>query len=378
MRDTTNSISTNTTSDYRTLLLEQVPMMDVRAPIEFAKGAFPGTVNLPLMNDAEREAVGICYKQRGQQAAIALGHRLVSGPLKAERIAAWADFARQHPQGVLYCFRGGLRSKIAQQWLKDEAGIDYPRVTGGYQEMRRYLLRVLEDSARDGRFTVLGGLTGCGKTELLRQLPNAIDLEGHARHRGSSFGQHPTGQPAQIDFENSLAVDLLRKQAAGSTHLMVEDEGRHVGSCSIPLELYHRLRQVPLVWLEAPFEQRVERILQEYTVDQLAAFTALYGAQVGFARFAQQLLLSLDRIAKRLGGERYLHLSTAMAHALERHQQGDPSLHRVWISTLLQSYYDPMYAYQRQQREARIVFSGEATQVLAYFRSLCMDHGQSP
>lgn len=373
MRDTTS-----TTADYRTLLLQQVPMMDVRAPIEFAKGAFPGVVNLPLMNDDEREAVGICYKQRGQQAAIALGHRLVSGALKAERIAAWADFARQHPQGVLYCFRGGLRSQIVQQWLKDEAGINYPRVIGGYQEMRRYLLRVLEDSARDCRFTVLGGLTGCGKTELLRQLPNAIDLEGHARHRGSSFGQHPTGQPAQIDFENALAVDLLRKQAAGIPHLVVEDEGRHVGSCSIPLDLYHRLRQVPLVWLQAPLEQRVERILQEYTVDQLATFTALYGAQEGFPRFAQQLQLSLSRIARRLGGERYQHLSAAMALALEHHQQGDPSLHRVWISALLQSYYDPMYAYQREQQEGRIVFSGEAAQVLAYFHRLSTDHGQPP
>ncbi len=361
------------TADYRTLFLEQVPMMDVRAPVEFAKGAFPGVVNLPLMNDNERQAVGTCYKQHGQQAAIALGHRLVSGALKAERIAAWADFASKHPQGVLYCFRGGLRSQIVQQWLKDEAGIDYPRVVGGYQEMRRYLLRILEDSARDCRFTVLGGLTGCGKTELLRQLPNAIDLEGHANHRGSSFGHHPIGQPVQINFENALAMDMLRKQVAGINHLVVEDEGRHVGSCAIPLELYHRLRQVPLVWLEAPFEQRVERILREYTVDQLAAFTALYGVQEGFTRFAQQLQLSLSRIARRLGGERYQHLRTAMTLALERHQQGDPSLHRAWISALLQAYYDPMYAYQRQQlkeQEGRIVLSGEATQVLEYFHSL--------
>lgn len=368
----------NDTADYRALLLERVPMMDVRAPVEFAKGAFPGVVNLPLMNDDERQAVGTCYKQHGQQAAIALGHQLVSGALKAGRIAAWADFARQHPQGVLYCFRGGLRSQIAQQWLKDEAGIAYPRVVGGYQEMRRYLLGSVQDSVRDGHFTVLGGLTGCGKTELLQQLPNAIDLEGHANHRGSSFGHHPTGQPAQIDFENTLAIDLLRKQAAGSIHLVVEDEGRHVGSCAIPLELCQCLRQAPLVWLEAPFEQRVERILREYTVKQLGSFTTLYGVQEGFAHFAQQLQLSLGRIAKRLGGERYLHLSTAMALALERHQQGDPSLHRAWISTLLQSYYDPMYAYQRQQREPRIVFSGGAAQVLAYFRSLSTDHAPAP
>ena len=65
--------------DYRAIFLNDVPMMDVRAPVEFAKGAFPGVVNLPLMNDAERQAVGTCYKQQGQQAAIELGHRLVAG-----------------------------------------------------------------------------------------------------------------------------------------------------------------------------------------------------------------------------------------------------------------------------------------------------------
>lgn len=35
------------THDYQRLFLNDVPLVDVRAPIEFAKGAFPGTVNLP-------------------------------------------------------------------------------------------------------------------------------------------------------------------------------------------------------------------------------------------------------------------------------------------------------------------------------------------
>ena len=53
-------------SDFRHIFLNDVPMMDVRAPIEFAQGAFPGVVNLPLMNNEERQKVGTCYKQRGQ------------------------------------------------------------------------------------------------------------------------------------------------------------------------------------------------------------------------------------------------------------------------------------------------------------------------
>ena len=110
-------------SDFRHIFLNDVSMMDVRAPIEFAQGAFPGVVNLPLMNDEERQKVGTCYKQRGQEAAIALGHSLVSGETKNGRIAAWAAFAKAHPHGVLYCFRGGLRSQITQQWLQSEAGM---------------------------------------------------------------------------------------------------------------------------------------------------------------------------------------------------------------------------------------------------------------
>ncbi|MBY0410253.1 MAG: tRNA 2-selenouridine(34) synthase MnmH, partial [Burkholderiaceae bacterium] len=133
-------------TDYRHIFLNDVPMMDVRAPVEFGQGAFPGVANLPLMNDEERHKVGTCYKQNGQDAAIALGHRLVSGAPKQERIAAWAAFAQAHPHGVLYCFRGGLRSQTSQQWLHSEAGIDYPRVIGGYKAMRTFLLETTQQA----------------------------------------------------------------------------------------------------------------------------------------------------------------------------------------------------------------------------------------
>src|SRR3990167_5983737 len=93
------------TADYRDIFLNDLPMMDARAPVEFSKGAFPGVLNLPLMDDSERQRVGTCYKQHGQDAAIALGHQLVSGQVKAERVAAWAAFAKANPHGYLYCFR---------------------------------------------------------------------------------------------------------------------------------------------------------------------------------------------------------------------------------------------------------------------------------
>ena len=131
------------TDDYRALFLSPVPMMDMRAPAEFTRGAFPSALSLPLMSDEEHAQVGICYKQRGQKAAIALGHQLVSGELKVQRLEQWVGFTREHPLGYLYCFRGGLRSQTVQHWLHQE-GIDYPLIIGGYKAMRRFLLEELE------------------------------------------------------------------------------------------------------------------------------------------------------------------------------------------------------------------------------------------
>lgn len=356
------------TADYRAIFLQDTPMMDARAPIEFAKGAFPGAVNLPLMNDAERQAVGTCYKEQGQQAAIALGHQLVSGPTKTERIAAWASFARAHPHGLLYCFRGGLRSQIVQQWLKDEAGIDYPRVIGGYKAMRTFLIETLQAGVQQCRFTVLGGLTGTGKTELLHRLDRSVDLEGHANHRGSGFGGRPSGQPTQIDFENRLAIDLLRKRSNGHEQLVLEDEGLHIGSCALPADLRQAMQQAPLVWLEVPFTERVERILTDYVSGQYDAFVAMHGEPRGAALFREHLLQGLSKIARRLGGERHQRLHAMMQAALAGPREGLLDLHRTWIEALLREYYDPMYAFQRHKQAHRIVFAGDASAVLGYLR----------
>ena len=355
-------------TDYRDIFLNDRPMMDARAPVEFAHGAFPGVVNLPLMNDIERQKIGTCYKQHGQQAAIELGHQLVSGAIKAERIQAWADFARAHPDGYLYCFRGGLRSQITQQWLRDEAGIDYPRVGGGYKAMRSFLLDTLEQAIGQCDFVLLGGMTGTGKTEVLVQLRNGVDLEGHANHRGSSFGKRATGQPSNIDFENRLAIDILKKRDAGIEQFVLEDESRVVGSCALPLPLYQGMQQYPMVWLEDSFEDRVERILRDYVVDLSAEFCAVHGEE-GFALFSERLLESLNKVQKRLGGERHRRMLLLMEDALaEQARSGSVDLHRSWIEGLLREYYDPMYAFQREKKGGRIEFAGERGAVLEYLR----------
>ena len=362
-------------TDLHSLFIQDVPLMDVRAPVEFGKGAFPLAVNHPLMNNAERQQVGTCYKQCGPVAAIALGHQLVSGTTKKERIEAWYQFAKQNPHGVLYCFRGGLRSKISQEWLLTEAGVDYPRVLGGYKAMRQFLIDVLQHALSHKPFFVVGGLTGCGKTEVLNQLHNSLDLEAHAHHRGSSFGKHPSQQPAQIDFENRLCIDILKKQHQGISQFVIEDEGLFIGRCSLPVDLHQRMQNYPMVWLEDSLENRMQRILKTYVIEQRTEYAQFYGEEEGFQQFAEGLTTSLGNIRKRLGHERYLNLLQLMALALQEQQNtGSVDLHLEWIEDLLVNYFDPMYQHQRKQKSDRIQYASNASEIIDFLRTQNRQH----
>ncbi len=351
-------------TDYRRLLLRAVALIDVRAPVEFQQGAFPAAVNLPLLNDAERHRVGICYQRQGQEAAIALGHRLVSGAVKEARVSAWREFARIHPEGALYCFRGGLRSRISQRWLA-EAGISYPRIAGGYKALRRFLLAVLEH-APEFPLIVVGGRTGSAKTRLIQALQAGIDLEGLANHRGSAFGYQLTPQPAPIDFENALAIALLRLRSGGAPGAVLEDESGNIGRLTIPAALYQAAQQAPLVLLEVPLAERVEEILSGYVRTMSAAFAERDGLS-GFVNFSDYLLGSLGKLRRRLGGPRHQELEQIMRAALERQRRADDLAgHRDWITVLLKDYYDPMYDYQLRRKAERIVFRGDREAVSAW------------
>lgn len=341
-------------------------MLDVRAPIEFAQGSFPNTVNLPLMTDDERQAVGLAYKEQGQDAAIALGHSLVNGATKNTRVQQWLQFVTFNPTGVLYCFRGGLRSQISQQWLA-EAGIHYPRILGGYKAMRHYLITAFEDNVAQTAFTVVGGLTGCGKTDVIRAIGGKLDLEGIARHRGSSFGGRAERQPTQIDFENQLSIHLLKLLDQGYQNVAIEDESNLVGRCAIPLVLRTKTQSSPLVWVTAPLEERVERILRDYVIDLHDDYVEAFGHDQGRMRYQAHLTKSLYNLRKRLGLVRFDELNGFLNDALHSQMSGGGfDLHRRWVEPLLTQYYDPMYAYQRQQKTNKPHFEGDAQSVVAF------------
>jgi len=258
-----------------------------------------------------------------------------------------------------------MRSHIVQKWLR-EAGTDYPLVKGGYKALRRFLIEPMDDIIARRNFIIVSGRTGVGKTTFLHRLPRAVDLEGFANHRGSSFGRRITPQPSQIDFENALAVRLLKLTHNSDKPLFIEDESRVIGRCALPSLLLAKMKEWPTVVLEDTIENRVSAVLKDYVTDMLAEHQAVYGDQ-GFARFADFLRDSLTRIRQRLGTERHRDLLAVMEKALSVQQAtAGESLHRQWISDLLTGYYDPMYDHQLSLKENGIIFRGDSAEVLAW------------
>ena len=355
---------------FEALLLSNRPMFDVRAPIEFDKGAFPNVVNLPLMLDHEREEVGTCYKKQGQDAALALGHQLVNGDTKDSRVKQWHAFSSAHPDAVLYCFRGGMRSKISQQWLAD-TDIVVPFVEGGYKALRTFLIERLDELVEELPAFVLSGRTGTGKTEILPQFDRTIDLEGIAKHRGSSFGKYIEEQPSQINFENNLAIALMQLNKEAKTPIVYEDESRLVGCRLLPISLQNKLKSSPIMVLHDNFEARVERIFGEYVVKAIAAWEQeLVAPNEAFLAFGDSLIQSVFRIRKRLGSEAHKHLVKLLDQSLElQTKQGDLSAHKGWISYLLTHYYDPMYDYQLSLKQDRVVMQGTSSDLVTWYKT---------
>jgi tRNA 2-selenouridine synthase len=354
-------------SQLKSLFCDGLPLLDVRAPVEFARGAFPTSSNIPLLSDAERHRVGLLYKRSGQEEAVALGHKLVSGALKESRINAWKTWCQNNPTGWLYCFRGGLRSQISQAWLAAE-DIHCPRVPGGYKAMRQFLIDTIQLTSDTHRFTIIAGPTGSGKTHLLQQLGCAVDLEQHAAHRGSAFGSLMGKQPSQISFENAIAIDFLRLAHEADRSIFLEDESQSIGSLSIPHMLYLRMKAAPIAVIEESIETRTATILDDYIKDNYEQFRRA-DPDHAFEQFSSYLLSSLERIQRRLGGDSYNSVRNKMLQALSLQKQcGDTAAHSLWIGQLLHDYYDPMYAYQLSKKMDRVIFRGPSEAFLNWAR----------
>ena len=187
-----------TISVKEALLQNNALFIDTRTPKEFQDDHLPNAINLPILSNEERHLVGITYKQVSQEKAVELGIAYFSKKLP--------DFLKevnqyQDKQIIFYCWRGGMRSKTVTA-LFDALGYNIRQLDGGYKSFRKLVQEKLNAYSLNQKIIVICGLTCTGKTELLNQFHNSIDLEGLAQHRGSLYGAIGMQPVSQKRFEN--------------------------------------------------------------------------------------------------------------------------------------------------------------------------------
>ncbi|AFL68588.1 tRNA 2-selenouridine(34) synthase MnmH [Sulfurospirillum barnesii] len=234
-------------------------LIDVRSPKEFEASHMVGAANYYVLNDAEHCEVGTLYKNVSRNDAKLLGAHYICQN-SAQHLLEIAKTCKIGSKIGIYCAKGGLRSSSLASILA-HIGYQVYRLKGGYKSYRFYVLSYLENLPHH-RFIVLGGNTGCGKSELLTKLSPSLDLEKMANHLGSSFGHIKGIQPNQKTFENNLC-EILHK-IDPHTYIFVEAESKKMGTCTIPSRLYKHIHQGIRVEITAPLPQRIERILKDY------------------------------------------------------------------------------------------------------------------
>jgi tRNA 2-selenouridine synthase len=293
-------------------------LLDVRSPAEYAHAHIPGAVSFPLFTDEERKIVGTAYKQESREKAIKIGLDIFGPKMRgmveeAEKLSGSCRLANGNKEAssplpaassiYIYCWRGGMRSG-AVSWLLGLYGFKIYTLAGGYKAFRNHVLKAFEQPFD---LKILGGYTGSGKTAILNELEKkgeaVIDLEKIACHKGSAFGNiKMPAQPTQEMFENVLAGELWEKakgneqwtkQNSESEHapftnhpsLWLEDESQRIGNLNIPMAFWQTMRTAPLYFLEIPFDERLNYIVEEYGHCDV-----------------QKLMDATQRISKRLGG----------------------------------------------------------------------------
>ena len=246
-------------------LMQEFPVLDVRSPGEFQHAHIPRAHSLPLFDNEERRVVGTAYKQESREKAIKIGVEYFGLKMRKmiEQVEAMLK-DRSQKTIIVHCWRGGMRS-AGVAWLLDLYGFKVYTVVGGYRAFRRW---AINQHLQDHPLGILGGYTGSGKTEVLHYLQQSgesiIDLEQLAHHKGSAFGalgQPP--QPSQEMFENLFAFELW-KQALKGKQIWIEDESQRIGHVNITKEMWTTIRNKPVFFIDVPFEERLNYIINQY------------------------------------------------------------------------------------------------------------------
>ena len=335
-------------------------VIDVRSEGEYQKAHFGNTLNIPILSDAHRHEVGLTYKTEGSEAAKALGHKLVSGDYKGRMIQQWCESIKSHSQqpALIFCWRGGLRSRLAQDWVYQN-GLEVFRVDSGYKGLRHEALKAIENPAA---FVVLSGMTGVGKTRLIHKLRRFVDLEALANHRGSAFGSHfGVNQPQQATFENKLAQSLYQV----ADNYVLEDESPNIGRCHVPDMFYARIASAPMVMIETPDRVRALEIFKEYIQAPFAAGMPLPELENSFAK-------NVERIRNKLGGLECDNIKNLLSQSFQFDALNEDytGVYLDWIERLLTHYYDKLYIHSLSLKARKTLFKGSWQDCLEFLTQL--------
>lgn len=309
-------------------LAEFSAVIDARSESEHAEDRLPGAVNWPVLNDAERAAIGTEYRQVSPFEARKRGAALVS-----QNIARLLQTQVQPlPRGwrpLLYCWRGGQRSGSLGLVL-GEIGFSVAVLEGGYREFRRAVLADLETRPAQLRFHVLCGRTGSAKSRLLQALAaqgeQVLDLEALACHRGSVLGPEPgRPQPSQKAFETQLWQAL--RSFSAERPVFVEGESRTIGRLRLPEPLLEAVRDARCLQVQMPLAARVQFLLEDY-----AHFVA-----------------DTESFCARLAALRELRGAAVVEGWQARACSGHPEQLAAVVQELLTLHYDPVYQKSMQR-----------------------------
>jgi len=310
------------TVELQEFLSSGLPMLDVRSPGEYMDGHVINAFNLPLLDNTNRELIGICYKHKGQEAAIKLGYELVN-PIK-ETFIQELENVSDHKNISLYCARGGLRSHKMAEFLS-AAGYDVLILKGGYKTYRNHILQTIR---KFRNIMILSGHTGSGKTEVLGELSKlgcqVLDLEALANHKGSVFGALGNKpQPSSGHFHNLIYQSL--KSFSPESPLWVENESVTIGKVYQPKELWENMLLANGYEIVLPLSERVKFTLENYGNFDI-----------------ESLVHCIQALSKRLGDE-----SCRQLCELTEQNKLEPVVERLF------KYYDKAYENGREKRNCQ-------------------------
>lgn len=306
-------------------LKKNMTMIDVRSPIEFSEGAIPHAINIPLLTDEERHIIGKIFKQEGERKARWKAMEVVT-PKLPFMLAQIKQISNEGKTPLLYCWRGGMRSKAVATFA-EFSGLPSYRLIDGYKGYRKYILSQIPQMIPKKAIVIHGG-TGVGKTDILHKLKQKgypiLDLEKIANHRGSVFGTIGKGEPHnQKTFDSLLFEELLSLEK--ERFFFVEAESRRIGRAIQPDELLNRLKHGIHIQITASLPKRVERILLEYTTPY-----------INEDWYEEKVIEALSHIEKRITNNQ---IKQSMYRAIANKHYDE------LISILLTEYYDPRYGH---------------------------------